>query len=449
VAPAQLSLLVLAGLGTRWLWAAPGRAYRTLAIAAGLVIGLSPYLVPEASSLAATAAELQAYADSATTHVGGSRWMVGRLATARELLRRPDTRLPAGRVAAGNAALGLPDDERVVFLVEAEARRVGERWTMPQELEYLTADGFVASHLDHQWFAMAHNGTVRGEFCQRLIQRFHPTQVPLTANVAVLAHGGRHASGIAAEGILEAQEGARLFSGGPRVPAYFRVDASRPGIVVNGDEVFAPPGGTVITVFEPTLTRSRSWVMHNCETSSRPTIANPRLRAAYALEAPPSDAVPSLPVVSLTPVTVPLGEDGNGWLTIGWHGPEGAGTEARRWTAAHTADVPLMLSHRQAVRIHLTALLAQRPSVINSVSLEWNGQTFVPPMPGPIVDGAWVVPKELVRRGANVLRLRVADLVSPALFGHAGDTRLLGAQVQRLVIEPAQSATAAAATATR
>ena len=43
--------------------------------------------------------------------------------------------------------------------------------------------------------------------------------------------------------------------------------------------------------------------------------------------------------------------------------------------------------------------------------------------------------RTLVRRGANVLRLHVADLVSPALFGHAGDARLLGAQVQRLVIE--------------
>jgi hypothetical protein len=94
--------------------------------------------------------------------------------------------------------------------------------------------------------------------------------------------------------------------------------------------------------------------------------------------------------------------------------------------------------------------LAQRPSVINSLSLEWNEQTFVPPMSGPIVEGEWVVPKALVRRGANVLRLRVADLVSPALFGHAGDARLLGAQVQRLVIEPTQPATAAASsTATR
>jgi hypothetical protein len=445
VAPAQLGLLVLAGLGTRWLWAARDRAHRTLAAAAAVVIGLSPSLVPERANLAAAAAELRAYGDSATRHVGNSRWLVSHLTTARELLRRHDTPLPAGRVAVGDTALGLPDDERVVFLVDAEAGRVGARWIVPQELEYLTADDFVAAHQDHQWLALAHSGTVRGDFCQRLIQRFHPAEPPLTENVAVLAHAGRHASGIAAEGMIEAHESERLIPGGSRVPAHFRVDAARPAIDVNGEATSAPPGGTVITVFDPTLAKSRSWVLDDCGTSPRPTIANRRLRAAYVLEAPADGPAPSLPVVSLSPVTVPLGDAGNGWLTIGWHGPEGAGTDARRWTGAHTADVPLMLSHRQAVRVRLRAQLAQRPSVINSLSLEWNGQTLASPVAGPFVDGEWMVPKALVRRGANVLSLRVADLVSPASFGSPGDARLLGAQVRRLVIEPTPSAASSSA----
>jgi hypothetical protein len=144
-------------------------------------------------------------------------------------------------------------------------------------------------------------------------------------------------------------------------------------------------------------------------------------------------------------VSVALGYDGNAWFGAGWHEPESSEGTAFRWTRQRNADVNVLVSRRQPLRIAIAGELAVAPGRGNSVSLAWNGIAIESSVTWRNEsENVWMVPAVLVRRGLNVLTLRVAATVTPSDSGTSGDSRLLGLRVARLTVAPSIAAAAAA-----
>ena len=144
-----------------------------------------------------------------------------------------------------------------------------------------------------------------------------------------------------------------------------------------------------------------------------------------------------------TAVAVTLGYDGNEWFGAGWHEPEARDGTPFRWTSQRDADVKVLVSRRQPLRVAVAGELAVAPGRGNSVSLAWNDIVIASSVAWRNEsENVWLVPAALVRRGLNVLTLRVAAPVTPAAGGTSADSRRLGLRVTRLTVAPIEAAAA-------
>jgi len=189
----------------------------------------------------------------------------------------------------------------------------------------------------------------------------------------------------------------------------------------------------IIGLFDPPTPESTFWTIPDCTTAVRPVIAERRLQAGVIVEQTAGVDVSSLPPMLESAVEIPLGERGDRWFGDGWHGPEAPGAQTLRWTGAENAIVRVVVSHQQPLRLRLAARLAERVPGGNALTLLWNGTAIATAKRSPIA-GEWDIAAAIVRRGLNLLTVRVEQIVTPDAA--AADTRRFGAAVTKIAIEP-------------
>lgn len=440
-APARFAVLVLMALGLTWLWRQAQPGSPLLALCVGAFVG-SHGFVGEARAIARhQSAEMQSFVESAQAYIGRSHWNAERLATARAMLMRDNVAFRDARMSSGLNALGyVAGDEPLVTLTESDTRVLRDgTFLISRELPHDSAASFLSSQPEGHWLGVALRGAATGDFCRSLLDRFGVTDLPASSTGhAVLARlGGSNAATISAGQRLEVAYGDNV--DGYSAPAHFQIETDPAAqIAVNGVASSRATDGMVLTVFDSWRANERTWVVGDCRRPLIPSITERRLRAAVVVESNGIAHLPNVPVVTSTEIEVPLGEDGNEWFGPGWHGPE---AQPMRWTAARDADVHVIISHQQTLRVQMVASpAAQRPGA-NSLSVSWNGALLSAPTIDAQGQREWVIAKPLVRRGMNVLTVHVAELVSPAASGHGADARLLGASVRRLSFIPTPAAT--------
>jgi hypothetical protein len=113
----------------------------------------------------------------------------------------------------------------------------------------------------------------------------------------------------------------------------------------------------------------------------------------------------------------------------GWHNAE-SGPDGRffRWSSARTALIHVQLPGRPATaQIQITAMPALPPNRSPVLSFRVNDRVLESrPMTPGVVTYTWTVPAEALRRGLNVFRLTVPDVISPLAIGVSDDARQMG-----------------------
>ncbi|MBA3271569.1 MAG: hypothetical protein H0T71_13785 [Acidobacteria bacterium] len=385
---------------------------------------------------------MQAFVESAHEQIDGSAWSADRLATARAMLMRDDAALRDRRVSSGaNALQMVPDDQRLVALSRGEEPMVrGGALVFPQEVAYQSAASFLASQPTGRWLAIALAGDASSGFCRDIFDRLGAVDVSSTTGRVVLARLGTRPAATAADGSLEISYGHLV--DGHAVPAHFKIETSPAAAITVNDALSGRAAtGLVITAFDPWTADGPSWVVGDCRRPVLPTMGDRRLKAALVVESNGGPRLPNVGVLGSVPLTVPMGEDGAAWFGRGWHDAEGPGTNAMRWTSAHEADVNVIASHQQPLRVQLAAFLAARTPGSGGLSASWNGLPLPAPTTNALGQREWTIDKSNVRRGPNVLTLHVVELVSPATLANGTDDRLLGAAVSRVSFIPLVEAT--------
>ncbi len=439
-APARLAVVVLIGLGLSWVAAQPGKRAMTLAVLAGVLIGLRGFVEPTHWSVPVKTAQVQAFVEAAPKVVEHAAWSVDRLAVSRALVAAQDE-LTRSRVPIGaNALAAVPHDRPVVVIGSLERRStsIGE-WTIPFDVSYPSAARFLAAQPGRLWMTVAVHGPAADGFCGDLFARLSGDPSVLRAvNPTLLARVGDRNPRVSltASDRLDVEYG-RMLAGTPEpVPARVVIEATASArILINRQVAAQADHGMAIATFDPWTADTENWIVGPCDRPVLPTIRDPRLAASYMMESDGRARPPSIPALASTPVQVRL--DIGEWFGRGWHDREGSGEDAFRWTRELDAHVNVPVTRAQPLRVRMDTALATAPGVPNALGVSWNGHVVRPLGPWPDShDGEWIVPESVVRRGINDFTIHVAHLVSPAASGGSTDTRTLGAVIRRLSIEP-------------
>ena len=439
--PAQLSLLVLAGLGLTRVTQQAVRGSAAIALVAAAFIGLSGFVTVNVARAAAADAEVDAYVDSLGPTLRATPWTADGLTTARALLERADTAVARSRIAmTADLLQGVPEDMPLPAVVSAGARRITDGvWVVPQEVPYRSAAAFVDAQLDQRWLAIALHGALAPGFCADLLARLNvPAALAASGRLSVLAPLGESPTPTLSGPDVSVSYGDPLPGYDEQIPARFEIGSlSQAGIRINGEDTGAIAEGMALAIFDETRIQTTGHIIGDCRQPLPPPISDRRLKAGFVIEGADMniDRESLLPIVAGEPVSVPMGQEGDAWFSAGWHASEGRGSGIVRWTASHEARVTVLLSQTQSVRMTLAAQLAVSGAGADGLHLTWNGTTIRPERPFA-GDGEWVIPASLTRRGQNTLTLHVAELVSPAALSGSSDTRLLGVAVSRLMFEP-------------
>lgn len=413
---------------------------------------------------------------------GAVRWVAERLAIDRALLLAEPGLWAATRLPAQPGLLrALSEDRALLLFPEARARfERADGWVRSVDLPYPTVGRFLASQPDESWIAIAahDDGVSSDSFCRDLITALTDDSrgpgtgtsgtsavpgvpgVPGIADIASLTGIGGLAAlgridgvagsrGLLQRGRLDMDYGEALGAGGSLLPAHFTIDTAPDArIAVNGVVNAQTRRGTALVLFDPSRMRTEEWLLGLSADRTRPTIRDTRLQASYLLEeggAQPAipfqrqrQPRPRLPVLPSVRLRVPLDATDADWFGAGWHGPEGQGDGAFRWTNADAAEVRVLVSHRRSMRVRIRGSLAAAPGTPNGLGLSWNGAPVEAPSPWS-GEREWTVPAALVRRGLNIVTIRVARVVTPAAFAPGGDPRPLGAAIDELSFEPANA----------
>jgi lipopolysaccharide transport system ATP-binding protein len=183
----------------------------------------------------------------------------------------------------------------------------------------------------------------------------------------------------------------------------------------------------------------RALVFRVLPADERQSIGTARLVPRIGIAAGPvADSAPAVlrRVVGDVPSRIAMHEDGEGCLRAGWHGVEGAGGDAFRWTEAECKFLLALDGPRVCLEIAADRPAGAGPVELRLVSLDRElGSVRVVP------DGAWQVLAVPVPdgfpRGPAHMRLVVGDPWRPADGGHGDDTRVLGVRVRRIWCEGA------------
>jgi hypothetical protein len=431
VAASRVSSLLLIALGLSWVADTGPRGCKLLAATATVVLAVTPWVPLNATPARVATAEMESFALAASGVTGDGFWSADRISTSRALLQHADAAFH-GRWMDGTAdkIARTPDDAQVVAFSGQSAQAIGAGlWSLPAQVPHFDAATFLGSLPESRWLALASRGSRGSGFCRDLLSRLGVTDASESTPIAAVTNPHRAGSTSIAHGALDLPYG-------DRVPAHVSIELDPAAtITINGRKTAAIANGLVIATFDVNDIRVRSWTVGDCDRPKHPPIEDRRLSATYVVEGTELDRFRSLRVVSNERVDVPLGEGSDEWFGPGWHAAEGDGPHAVRWTAALDAQVVILVSHRQSLRVRLQASLASREPGKNTLQIAWNGSAIGLPIGSP-VESVWEVPARVVRRGVNTLTIRVAELVSPADITVSTDHRLLGAAVSRLSIEP-------------
>ena len=359
LAPARGILVVPIGIGLAWLWDLRTTGARALVVVAGLLISGEVWWTSRPADAAAAAAEMQAFGDSAHAMLGEAAWNAERLATTRAMLTRVSPRQADARLWSSVDVLhAVPPEQRVVSLVTSDIpERPDGAWVVPHPLAYLSAASFLASQPRTFWMALAVHGDPAEGFCGELLQRLGITTAS-PAGVAAIVQAGARDTLVSAPGRLDLPFGT-VTPGSETLPAHVEIDTSASArVVINDAHVSEVAEGMALALFDPWTADARGVTVGDCRAPVLPALTNRRLHAAHLIEAPDTRRRPPIPVLSTTAIDVPLGETGNAWFGTGWHAAEAPGPGAVRWTGAPSASLTILVSHRQAVEVRMTARLA-------------------------------------------------------------------------------------------
>ena len=116
-------------------------------------------------------------------------------------------------------------------------------------------------------------------------------------------------------------------------------------------------------------------------------------------------------------------------FTDGWHDAE-RGPDGRlfRWSSARTAIIHVQLPGPPATaQVQLAAVPALPPNRSPVLSIQVNDRVLESRAMTPgLATYTWTLPADALRRGLNVFRLTVPDVISPLATGVSGDARQLG-----------------------
>jgi hypothetical protein len=345
-------------------------------------------------------------------------------------------------------------------------------WAASFDLPYPSAASMLASLPDGTWLAVARHTADDAPEADRFfadllsrLARLAPAGAAPAApspkraaglgpvNPHVAAATAAAPSTLAASAASAANAETRLDVTYGVAPASYAIETSpMVRITRNGAVSAEARRGTVLAAFDPWMGREETWVIDDAHGAApadrRPAIRDGRLLASWVLATHAPRRPPRIPVIDASRVDVRFDRDGAQWFGSGWHGPErsgvspGAGADAGaahdegwfRWTNAPAAHVNVLVSRRQAIRIHLEAYVMTAPGRSNSMKVMWNGKEVeVHPS-----NDEWTVPESNVRRGLNVLTIQAERAIVLAESIPGGDPRPLGVDVRRLSFQPAQ-----------
>ena len=438
--PARLGLLVLAGMGLARMAAQAVRGAGALAVVGAVFLGLSGFLGVHAGAAIADAARMQAFVESGVASIGRGAWSTDRLATTRALMYGATVTARAARLPLDVPQLeALPPDRSVMVFVARDTRSPDHQATIiTRDLPYPSAASFLSAQGDERWLALALRGPMTGAFCRDLVDAFGQADAADgDGGLALVTSTRRSAEHFVSTTRLDVGYGDSPAHTQEPSPAHFVVDTERTvRIAVNDRTAVEADRGLVLAVFEPLWLGTTAWAAGSCTGVDAPPIDDRRLRAGYLLDGPLPGNVADLPVLGYRPIRIPMGEEGNAWFGEGWHGPEGRGVGAFRWTAAPSASINVLAARQQSIRVRLTATTVVEPSdPRQGLAVSWNGRDIpVGAMAG--AERVWTIPAPFVRRGLNTLVVHVASVVSPASVSASTDTRVLGAGVSQVLLEP-------------